>query len=338
MRRIVIYLIAAALALPFAASCTKEIQFKGDETASKLVLYSLAVPGQELSADLSSSVFFLKRNYDNKLFTSSLDTLRGTVKVYVNGAQQPYLMRYSPYVPDDEYGYFYFAPSTLRYVSDYVPSEGDRIRIVADFPGFDSVEGETVVPVSGRFSVNSIKVNRSEEGEMNIEVSARVTDDGSGLKYYDVSPIRFFSWDGGETYEQEQVFDITSNDVIFRNTTSDLMSILDEGEQTSSYFSDELFRGGSYDFKFSFRAWEPLYDEYYGYGDPNYSGEKISYLYTVRFTTLTTSLYNHILSMRNLSYSDFGFFGESSTLYSNVKGGYGCVCSSVSLSLPLNIQ
>ncbi|MBR5055786.1 MAG: DUF4249 family protein, partial [Bacteroidales bacterium] len=121
MKKITLLLMFAAA---FAVSCTKEIEFKGDETASRLVLYSLATPGEPLAADLSCSVFFLKKNYDNKLFTSPLDTLRGTVKVYVNGAQTPYVMSYSPNsLSDDDDYYYYFSPGTLRYVSDYVPAE-----------------------------------------------------------------------------------------------------------------------------------------------------------------------------------------------------------------------
>ena len=133
--------LAALAALFAAASCEKEIEFKGDETTPRLVLYSLSTPGQKLSADVSSSVFFLKQNYDNKLFTSTLDTLKGGLKVYVNGSATPYVMRYTP-LEDDYYSSSWKAP-TLHYETDYIPSEGDRIRIVAEFPGFETAEGET---------------------------------------------------------------------------------------------------------------------------------------------------------------------------------------------------
>lgn len=326
-----ILLLAIAVSVSFAASCTKEIEFTGEETAPCLVLYSLATPGEPLTANLSTSVFFLKNNYDNKLFTSQLDTLRGTVKVFVNGAQTPYVMRYSPAGYSDDY-YYYVAPSTLRYVSDYVPSEGDRIRIVAEFPGLPAAEGETIVPRPGNLSILSSKKSLSAEEDVSFDVSARLKDDGSYAKYYSIKPARLVSSDGGESFWIERWGTVSSNDMIFMGSASDMTSLLGDDNEISGYFSDELFRGGTCDFRFSFNMGR----EYESYIYDDYPGEEYQYRYTLLFTTMTPGLYNHILSMNNLSYSEFGFFGESSTVYSNVKGGYGCVCSSVSLSLSLN--
>lgn len=329
--------LAAVAALFAAASCEKEIEFKGDETTPRLVLYSLSTPGQKLSADVSSSVFFLKQNYDNKLFTSTLDTLKGGLKVYVNGSATPYVMRYTP-LEDDYYSSFWQAP-TLHYETDYIPSEGDHIRIVAEFPGFETAEGETTVPVAGGFSIVSSRKNLSEDNRVSFDITARVTDRGAEPEYYCVAPARWCSFDGGETYELDYTYAISSQDPLFMGTTSDLMSILGE-EGTSSYFSDVLFSGGSYEFKFSFEPGEETVPGYGYYYNEDYPGEDpapdVRYRYDVSLVTLTESLYNHVLSMRSVSASTYGFFGESATLFSNVKGGYGCVCSSVSLSLPLD--
>ncbi|MBO4571527.1 MAG: DUF4249 family protein [Bacteroidales bacterium] len=337
MRKIVFVLFAVA-AIALAASCEKEIRFNGDETQSRLVLYSLARSGEPLFANISSSVFFLKNHYDNKIFTSSLDTMKGSLKVYVNDSKTPYEMyRVHDENEYEEYYYYYYASGTLRYRADYVPSPGDRIRITASFPGFDDVEGETVVPNPGRFTLSSAKATLNANGYMDYDISVHLEDDGSFRKYYAVVPLRWSSWDGGETFDKEYPISISSQDPVFQNTSSDLISIIEgETEETPYYFSDELFRGSSVDFRFSFTDFPG--GAYIDYGDhmepdPNY---KVSH--TLEFSTLTPSLYNHVLSMRNISYSDLGFLGESATLYSNVKGGYGCVCSSVSLSLPLNIE
>lgn len=326
--------LAVVAALFAASSCEKEIEFRGDETAPRLVLYSLSSPGQKLSADVSSSVFFLKQNYDNKLFTSTLDTLKGGLKVYVNGSATPHVMRYTP-LEDDYYSYFQQAP-TLHYEADYIPSEGDHIRIVAEFPGFETAEGETTVPVAGGFSIVSSRRNVSEDNRISFDVTARVTDRGAASEYYCVSPSRWCSFDGGETYEREYTYSISSQDPLFMGTTSDLTAILGE-EGTSSYFSDVLFSGGSYEFKFSFEPGAEFTPGYGYYHDIPVTDTPpdFKYRYDVSLVTLTESLYNHVLSMRNVSASAYGFFGESATLFSNVKGGYGCVCSSVSLSLPL---
>ena len=326
--------LAVVVSLFTTSSCEKEIEFRGEETAPRLVLYSLSEPGQRLMADVSSSVFFLKQNYDNKLFTSSLDTLKGGLKVYVNGSATPYVMRYTP-MEDDYFSYFRQA-RTLHYEADYIPSEGDHIRIVAEFPGFETAEGETTVPVSGGFSIVSSRRNVSEENVISFDITARVTDRGAASEYYCISPSRWCSYDGGETYERESTFAISSQDPLFMGTTSDLTAILEE-ERTSSYFSDVLFSGGSYEFKFSFEPGAEFTPGYGYYHDIPVTDPlpDLKYRYDISLVTMTESLYNHVLSMRNVSASAYGFFGESATLFSNVKGGYGCVCSSVSLSLPL---
>ena len=331
--KIVPVMIVVAVCCISAVSCEKEIEFSGKETQPRLVLYSLAAPGEKLSADLSCSVFFLKRNYGGNLFTEGLDTKAGSVKVYVNGSPEPLEMRFAP-TPDD----VFLGATTLHYEADYEPEPGDHIRMTADFPGFDRVEGEITVPLAGGLEILSSRRTVTEEGSVSYDVSARVTDYDPAGTYYYLVPVRFASYDGGETWQRDYTYHILSQDPLFMENTSDVASVFDDS-QSSNYFSERLFRGKSYEFRFSFNPGP--YDYHYnttgGFyipSDADGDNVEIKFRYSIDLITLTESLYNHVLSMQSVSESFYGLFSESATLYSNVKGGYGCICSSVSLSLP----
>ncbi len=310
MKKILFAIVLASLVF---VSCEKTIEFNGRETARKVVLYSQAVAGEPLTARISTSMFFL--DVDMRKYTSLLDTENGSVKVYVNDSETPYEMQYFPVNLEHEWEIAY----SLEYVCDYVPSCGDRIRIEASFPGFDAVEGETVVPYVPDFKILSIKETHTEDGYVQYDISARLTDDASYSKYYCLMPCSRIT---SEDYSFVSTFGFTSNDVIFQNTDPDLESVISGESGTSSYFPDSMISGKSHDFNFSFRYYEGPGGE-----------EKVDNL-MVMVQTLTDSNYYHLLSMSRIT-NDFGLFSEGITLYSNVKGGYGCVCSVVSLYLQI---
>jgi len=313
MKKILFVLLFAAFTF---VSCEKEIKFNGEETSPKVVLYSQAVAGEPLEATISASMFFLER--DETKHISLLDTLKGSVEVYVNGSQTPYKMTYVPF----ESEYPWMVNTTLSYVSDYVPACGDHIRIVASFPGFDTVEGETTVPFAPDFQILDIKESHLQDEWVKYDFSVRLKDDGSYTKYYYLEPCEIETYvdqDCEQTYRMPVGFN--SSDVLFQSSTSELEALIDGGTYTNGYFSDALISGKTHDFSFSIEQYE-----YQDVPPPQM---------LVGLSVLTESLYYHLLSMSKLN-NDLGMFSEGTILYSNVKGGYGCVCASVSLYLQVN--
>lgn len=306
------FLFAVLLAAVTLVSCEKEIKFNGHETAQRVVLYSQAIAGEPLTAAVSASLFFLDR--DSKKYISVLDTITGSVKVYVNGSTTPIVMTYEP----EELDYPWQVRSKLQYVSDYIPACGDHIRIVADFPGFETVEGETTVPKKPDLEILNVKMAIDEEGVSKYDVTVRIKDDGSYSKYYSLIPEAQFE-------DYFCALDVKSSDIVFQDTANELMSLIGGDDSVVPYFSDVLFHGDHHDinFKFDYNA--------FWFMSPN-EAEECDMVLAV--STLTESLYYHMLSLRQMD-NDLGFFSEGTTLYSNVKGGYGCVCSSVSLYLQL---
>lgn len=326
----IIALFVLALAL---VSCEKEVRFKGEQTESKLVLYCNAIAGQNLAADVSVSVFFLDRRNGNGDFTEPLDTLKGSVKVYVNGSETPYVMEYSPLEPD----YYYYIdddgteileampPSTLRYSCGYVPEPGDRIRVLASFPGYDDVSGETVVPKNNLNIVSYSTTAIQSDESTRYEVTAIVDDPGDMPLYYAVFPYIREAYDGYDGVFEYRL-DINSSDVVFVDATDQLESLIEGETGSSHYFSNDLIYGRKHEFKFTFDV-----RDYYGKNDD----DDTEYTLFLNFQTLSDSFYYHMSSMNKLENSTFGLFGEGVTLYSNVRGGYGTVCASASNSVYL---
>ena len=115
-------------------SCEKEIEFKGEQTNSKLVINSIVEPGQGVKAHISRSYFFL-----DPANTAAPDDLVATL--YVNGNR---IGELSPsfdtiWEPWDLYGY-YLIPD---FYNDYRPQEGDIVKITATANGYEDVEGMT---------------------------------------------------------------------------------------------------------------------------------------------------------------------------------------------------
>lgn len=345
-----IYLLMASLLT--LVSCEKEVKFNGEQLESKLVLYCNATPGEKLVADVSVSVFFLDRLNGNADFTDPLDKDRGSVKVYVNGSDTPYEMTYSPrepryyyYDPDNPENQKPYPPETLCYSCDYVPQEGDHIKVVASFPGFDEVSGETTVP-ENHLKLLDCSLRKLEDNTYRYEFTACVDDPGTGPLFYAVHPYvkccertNDFVDGGYLENEYEYRWDFSSSDVLFANATEQLIAFVEGEDGVSHYFSNDLVYGKRHEFKFSLDITSWYIDgqyETYSYDGKDYFYET-TYDWYLSLQTLDEGFYYHKTSRDQLN-SDFGLFSEGVTLYSNVKGGYGTVCSSVTNSVHLPVK
>ena len=152
------YTIYAVLVLLLGAGCEKVIEFEGEVTEPRLTVSGHAEVGEPLTVYVASSLFFLTEERVGQAFIDGLDTLRGQVRCYVNGAKTPHEFTLQP---RREYA------SALPYCAlDYAPSPGDRIRVEADFPGFDPVWVETVVPRMPAIEIVSEKWRRMSDQEL----------------------------------------------------------------------------------------------------------------------------------------------------------------------------
>ena len=310
MKRILTSGILAALLL-LSAGCEKIIEFKGGQTEPRLTLSSYAEVGEPLTVYVASSIFFLSDQKFGSAFTEGLDTLRGSVRCYVNGSNTPHVLQQ---FPEASYASLcYRAP-------DYEPEPGDHIRLEVEFPGFEPVWAETDVPLRPSFEVLSSKWNRYEFGGLSglfdddiegeyyeLEITLAVTDDGSYDKYYFLQPVAFMK----EEWLPEGFwisYGFTSNDVIFRELSGGnaMQSLPDESERY--YFSDALIKGQRHVFTITTSMVTGReYIEYFG----------------LIAATVNESVYWYDESFHQVESGLGGIFAEGTTLYSNVHGGYG---------------
>ena len=310
-------MLCAALVLLLGSGCEKDIDFKGEQTEPRLTVSAQAEVGEPLSVYVASSIFFLQNDRGGRAFMDGLDTLRGQVRCFVNGAKQPHVLTLQP---RDEYA------SALPYLAeDYSPAPGDRIRLEAEFPGFDPVWAETSVPRMPAFEIVSAKWHKESGTEewgwdyYDLDMTMAVTDDGSYDKYYFLQPVLQFSFNYGDFFEgyadevQFQSYGFSSNDVLFRELGGgkNALQMIDE---ESNYFSDALIKGQRHEFTITV-SMLPEKEE--------------SMRMWVHTATVNESLYWYDYSYSRLGDMN-GLFSEGVTLYSNVNGGYGVFCAAAS--------
>lgn len=308
MKKILTASLAAVLLL-LAAGCEKVIEFKGEVLESRLTLSCCARAGEPLTAYVASSVFFLADKKAGAVFTDGLDTLRGTVRCFVNGENTPRPMRLDRGADG----------ASLCYRADYSPAPGDHIRLEADFPGFGPVWAETAVPLRPAIEVLSARLVKADlgawggffdevEDTFDLEITLAVTDDGTYDKYYFLEPVALLEDDGSEELFPVH-YGFSSNDILFRQMNrSDAMSLL--AGDGGRFFSDALIKGQCHSFTItvsSVTQWE--LDSMASFG--------------LEMATANEALYWYDYSYQQSMFSAGGLFAEGVTLYSNVNGGYG---------------
>ncbi len=298
-------ILACLILLMSGTACEKEIEFDGDELASRLTVSAIADAGTPLKINVASSVFFLNSSkFQESAYTGNLDTERGRVRVFVNDGKVAWETRLIP----DEGRY------SLCYGCDYVPAPGDRIRIEAEFPGYDAVTAETDVLPLPRFEVVSVSLD-------NHEMTIRIDDDAAFEKNYFLHLLTRQENPDGTLFEMEMP--VTSGDVLFRDVASQLSvsgfdTFMESSEWVNYYlFHDTLIRGKSYSFKIKWG------------GDAD--------RLCLELKTVTDSFFWYVTSLETLRNSTGGLFGEGVSIYSNVKGGYGVVCASSSVSVAVEL-
>lgn len=307
MMKKTIYLLFVLGLLPLSVGCEKEIEFKGEVSRPRLTLSARAVVGEPFVAYVASSVFFLKSENQGAAFKEGLDTSRGSVRCYVNGDRNGIEMNLNL----DE------SIASFCYTSNYVPAPDDRIRLEAEFPGFDKVWAEVTVPRMPDFELLSVESRMMDidwDGVFYaVDMTLAVTDDASYDKYYFIQPLASYASSGawwgnpedGETTLSSLIF--TSNDVIFRST-SNVLGSDSETALGSRYFSDELIKGRRHVFKITV-----LY----------VPAPEIVSLFGLKLAAAEENLFWYDYSFEQLQLSFGGLFSEAVTLYSNVHGGYG---------------
>lgn len=289
----ILFILAATLLF---SSCEKEIKFKGEETASRLVVNAIATAGEPLNANVGRSVFFLNDNGDSENFHCPDNAY---MSLYVNGNLVETL-----------------TADGNQFSSSYVPSAGDTIRLTASAPDFDDVEASTLaIPDAPSFTFNTVVEK--------LKFSSYIKDDTVYYWFYATGDVIIDLYDThpgnrdcynirvieSKFYEHQK---ITYDDPVFENFNE---PFLDEiYSSTRPFFTDKIFDGSHYQLTIPFDL---------------YSIDTTEYITEAGFEIvldhIDRNLYEYYNTLYTANQDEVGLLSEPVHVHSNVDGGYGIV-------------
>lgn len=281
MNKFPFLIIAAGLLI--AASCTKEIKYKGDNEDPLLVLNCIAEKDSTIVVELSKSRFFLSSNNDDYTITSN------AILTLVNQTSgQTYVVT----TPD----------ANGKYVFPITALEGNTYSISASHPDFETVTST----MSVLYETPILSVDTSSYSSPNgVFMKANVTwNDPSGTDFYILKLSVINTSNGIEFLNQP----LGSND-----QAMDELSASDfAGEENYSphlFFTDELFDGSQ-------KTLEVRFPKQWTMPDPNEH-----YKFTLH--RCTESTYKYLVSSKKAEYAASDFFSEPVKVFTNIENGYG---------------
>lgn len=315
------------LTVALLASCTKEIEFKGEQSDPRLVINSIVEPGQPVKARISKSVFFLDNTGDMEAPSDLVATL------YVNGNAVGEMTPQTDTLWGTEY---YWDPEPVYYVWDvygspYCPAEGDEVSITASAKGFDPVEGSTgTLPDLPSCRIKSLQLTERESWPTSYddedttwqyadtyELTIELTDThpstldcfkmsiDENYHYYDTLDEYLYHW---YAYIRDY------SDPIFGAMSGTNLEVIDyQISESNGTFTDQFFDGHSYNVKLSIGV---------SYCKPEGSTEPFRVAFYVEH--ITKDYYDY-LNTCDQGDETMQFFAEPIQTHTNVNGGYGIV-------------
>lgn len=237
--------------------------------------------------------------------------------------------------------------------SDYLPKEGDKIRIIAESPTYGTATADVVVPFAtpiGRVKASSTVTNiwRYDEDLFNYEMFADVTfnldvemdvNDPAGTdNYYNFG----YNWSGPIAADGSNMFDVGSleynSEPIFKEHIGVFETIMGNDDYTDfMFFSDRQFSGKTYTLHLGFS------NNRFRISSQEYDESLLDCEVNLYLTTVSQSYYNWAVYKWNVDegitgdLSDIGL-AESKWGYSNVSTGAGVVAAQSSSRFTINLK
>lgn len=277
------YIILISIVLLSFASCIKEVEFTGEETAPLPVLNCVVGDGDTVVyADLTRSLFFLRRGD----FAPITDA---EVVLTCNGTAYPMTL-----VGDSVY--------MLRHTF----ATGDLVSISATMPEFGTITSETMtVPAKPR--ILKLFYNRNEGEEDAKSFTLRFINSNPDNTYYQITVCRKIT---STDYNEENMYLDWENEYISCNDSRILFSNTDFpsiNEGQFLLFPAKNFHGDTVELKIELE-------------DPHHTGDKQQRLELV---SVSESLYKYLSTASNYYNSRENPFTEPVQVYTNVQGGLG---------------
>lgn len=314
-------LIILAICVFAAASCTKIIEFTGEQKQNLLVAYAELEDGQPLNLSLSCTAPSLGEASLNvpEGFERGICDTKAVVLAYI-GSEKYTLLPYHDSI----------------YLNDHCPKAGDQVRFEVAYPGFTTVTGSTSVPRQVEARLISSKLDLANNmREIKVRIHDKAGTDYYRIQVYDdiVGEQLFYYYDDHwnfieaklEPYHHKRSRWMVSNDPVFEKSGLDVISgIIGEGSDVSGYFTDAMFEGKDYDVTLTIPANPMDYEE--DTTIPDERGEWYKCTPYIMVQAVSKDLFLYGASFWSYQYSgEDTFLSEPVQIVSNVKDGAGCI-------------
>lgn len=236
--------------------------------------------------------------------------------------------------------------------SDYLPKEGDKIRIVAESPTYGIATAEVVVPYAtpvGKVKVIPVVTNIWEGDKdfyhyemladitFNLNIEMDVNDPEGPDDYYHFG----YGWFGSDT-DGSPTLSIGqleyNSEPIFKEHIGVFETVMGNDEDMQFvFFSDRQFSGKTYTLHLNFS------DNYFHVKSQEYDESRLECGVNLYLTTVSKSYYNWAVYKWNVDegimgdLSDIGL-AESKWGYSNVSTGAGVVAAQSSSKFTIDLK
>lgn len=319
MKRIYTYIIIAIAALAFA-SCEKEIEFTGEETAPYIMFFSEPTDGCPWVVRITQSRFFL-----------SNDTIRAIsdaqIEATVNGQPLNTTIQYL---------------GNGRYDMGYTPHCGDTISVRVNVAGLLTITSGCRVP--NKANITNIEFSMEEDSRFSrwdeytqdsvisingtINVSFKLSDPAGEHNYYMLRLAESHNGDDNWHYnyfwlDDNVLFDNTGMEEIF-----DLGISEPDNEGNRIFFTDERINGKEHTIKV--RGGYYLWSSNIG---SEYNSQSRLEIYT-----LSRDMYLFYKTLKAVQYQDeiTSIFAEPVQLHTNVTGGIGVLGGSAKVVIDVD--
>ena len=242
--------------------------------------------------------------------------------------------------------------------SDYIPKEGDRIRIHASSLKYGEAEAEVTIPFATRltnthYSTNITSLHTQEEGydhrltanmRFDVRISVDIDDPDDTDNFHRLSYMSFVPSKAdyilnpgiGTNFVELWSGNFNAIDPVFYEHVDTFEDVMN-GSYSNLFFTDRLYRGEAKTLTFGFS--ENQFHINNWDGDP----EDLECGWLITLYSISESYYNWLVyadQSSGIIFGDFGDFGMADPIwgYSNVSTGAGVVAAQSSTTVRINIK